>query len=93
MDGTQPAGTATRARSEQPNHLKRNATESEISAEVVFYARQHGGRAGGPTDRFRMPDGSRPGPDAVWFSPERWNAASDEERLPLNGARPVHLLK
>ena len=56
--------------------------ESEISAEVVFYARQHGGRAGGPTGRFRMPDGSRPGPDAVWFSPERWNAASAEQKRP-----------
>ena len=26
MDGTQPAGIATRARAAQPNHLKRNAT-------------------------------------------------------------------
>ena len=29
-----------------------------------------------------MPDGSRPGPDAVWFSPERWNAASAEQKRP-----------
>ena len=56
--------------------------ESEMTAEVVLYARTHGGKAGGPTGRFRMPDGSRPGPDAIWISDERWNAATDAERRP-----------
>ena len=56
--------------------------ESELAADVVLYARSRGGRAGGPTGRFRMPDGSRPGPDAVWISDERWNAAADEDRRP-----------
>lgn len=54
--------------------------ESEMAADVVLYARQHGGKAGGPSGRFRMPDGSRLGPDAVWISDGRWEAATDEER-------------
>ena len=42
----------------------------------------YGGRAGGPTARFIMPDGSRLGPDAYWISPERWNAAPPAARTP-----------
>ena len=56
--------------------------ETEMSADVAIYARAHGGKAGGPTGRFRMPDGSRKGPDAIWISDERWNAATEEERRP-----------
>ena len=56
--------------------------ETELTIDVGLYARAYGGKAGGPSGRFRMPDGSRPGPDAVWFSDERWNAATDEERRP-----------
>ena len=56
--------------------------ETELTAEVVIYSRAYGGKAGGPSGRFRMSDGSRPGPDAVWFSDERWNAATPEERRP-----------
>ena len=56
--------------------------ESEITADLVFYARSHGGRAGGPSGRFRLPDGSRLGPDAVWFSAERWDAAADADKQP-----------
>ena len=56
--------------------------ESEITADLVFYARWHGGRAGGPSGRFRLPDGSRAGPDAVWFSAERWDAAADADKQP-----------
>ena len=57
--------------------------ETEMTAELVIWNRAHGGgKAGGPTGRFRMPDGSRPGPDAIWISNERWNAATEEERRP-----------
>ena len=56
--------------------------ESEITADLVFYARSHGGRAGGPSGRFRLPDGSRLGPDAVWFSAERWDAAAAADKQP-----------
>ena len=56
--------------------------ETEFVIDLGIYARAHGGKAGGPTGRFRMPDGSRPGPDAIWISNERWNAATDEERRP-----------
>ena len=56
--------------------------ESEIAAEVVMRARSHGGRAGGPTSRFILSDGSRRGPDAWWMSEERWNALPPEARTP-----------
>ena len=56
--------------------------ETEFVIDLGIYARAHGSKAGGPTGRFRMPDGSRPGPDAIWISNERWNAATDEERRP-----------
>ena len=57
--------------------------ETEMVLELGIWNRSHGGgRVGGPTGRFRMPDGSRPGPDAVWISDERWNAATEEERRP-----------
>ncbi len=57
--------------------------ETEMTVELVIWNRAHGGgKAGGPTGRFRMPDGSRPGPDAIWISDERWNAATEEERRP-----------
>ena len=56
--------------------------EAEITAEVVMQARSHGGRVGGPTSRFILPDGSRRGPDAWWMSEERWNALPPEARTP-----------
>ena len=56
--------------------------ESEFAAILWLWADGYGGKAGGPTGRFRMPDGSRRGPDAVWISDERWNAATEEERRP-----------
>ena len=56
--------------------------EAEMSAEVVFYARAHGGLAGGPTSRFILPDRARRGPDAWWMSSERWATAPAEARTP-----------
>jgi Uma2 family endonuclease len=56
--------------------------ETEFAARLWLWSDGYGGKAGGPTGRFRMPDGSRPGPDAIWISDERWNAATEEERRP-----------
>ena len=56
--------------------------ESELAAETVMWARAYGGRAGGPTARFIMPDGSRLGPDAYWISAERWHSAPPAARQP-----------
>ena len=56
--------------------------ESELAAEAVMWARGYGGRAGGPTARFIMPDGSRLGPDAYWISAERWHSAPPAARQP-----------
>ena len=56
--------------------------ESEIVIRLGIWNDAHGGRVGGPSGRFRLPDGSRPGPDAVWFSAERWDAAADDDKQP-----------
>lgn len=57
--------------------------ETEMVLELGIWNRSYGGgRVGGSTGRFRMSDGSRRGPDAIWFSDERWNAATEEERRP-----------
>ena len=56
--------------------------ELEMAAAVLNWSRNHGGRAGGPTGRFILPDGSRIGPDAYWISDGRWNALPEEARTP-----------
>ena len=56
--------------------------ESEAVIEVGIWGRANGGRYGGPTSRFILPDGSRRGPDAWWISAERWNAAPSVARTP-----------
>ena len=56
--------------------------ESETVIDVGIWRREFGGRSGGPTARFIMPDGSRLGPDAWWISEERWNALPPESRTP-----------
>lgn len=56
--------------------------ELEMAAAVLDWSRNHGGRAGGPTGRFILPDGARIGPDAYWISDARWNALPEEARMP-----------
>ena len=56
--------------------------ESEIVIRLGIWNDAHGGRVGGPSGRFRLPDGSRAGPDAVWFSPERWDTAAAADKQP-----------
>ena len=56
--------------------------ESEAVIEVGIWGRANGGRYGGPTSRFILPDGSRRGPDAWWISPERWRSSPPEARQP-----------
>ena len=56
--------------------------ESEMVIDVGTWRREFGGRSGGPSSRFIMPDGSRLGPDAWWMSDERWNALPPEARTP-----------
>ncbi len=56
--------------------------EVELVTGVVTWSHDFGGRAGGPTARFWLADGSLRGPDAYWFSWERWNALATESRTP-----------
>ena len=56
--------------------------ETEFVIDLGVWNRDCGGKVGGPTGRFRMPDGSRLGSEAPGLSPERWNAATEEQRRP-----------
>ena len=56
--------------------------EFEVGLALGNWASDHGGRAGGPTSLFILPDGSRLSPDAWWISDERWNSLSNEARQP-----------
>ena len=65
-----------------PTGMPGDQHEAEMTAELIFRARERGGRAGGATSMFVLPDGSGLCPDAWWMSAERWNA------LPLEARRP-----
>ena len=56
--------------------------EATFAAHLVIWSEEYGGRAGGPTARFWLADGSLRGPDAYWFSWERWNDLPEEARTP-----------
>ena len=56
--------------------------ETEMVIAVGVWSHGYGGRAGGPTSRFWLADGSLRGPDAYWFSWERWNTLPTESRTP-----------
>ena len=59
--------------------------ETELAADLVVWARQHGGVAFGATSRFALPDGSYFGPDAAWISLERRHLLDE----PVRRAFPV----
>ena len=67
--------------------------ESEMTAELVFRAREHGGLAGGSTSMFVLPDGSRLCPDAWWMSEERWRSLPEEARRPFRVVVPDFLVE
>jgi Uma2 family endonuclease len=67
--------------------------EAEMTAGLVIGAREHGGRAGGPTSMFILPDGSRSCPDAWWMSEERWNSLPAEARRPFRAVVPDFLVE
>ena len=56
--------------------------EVDFVVELATWSRGYGGRAGGPTARFWLIDGSLRGPDAYWFSWERWNDLPEAARTP-----------
>ena len=56
--------------------------QTELMASVGRWAWETGGRPGGPTSAFWLVDGSLRGPDAYWFSAERWSGAPMEARQP-----------
>ena len=65
-----------------PTGLPGDWYEAEVVVEVGIWGREHGGKYGGSTSLFVLPDGSRLGPDAWWMSDERWNALPEEARTP-----------
>ena len=65
-----------------PTGLPGSFFENELATDTTIWARAHGGKVQGPTGRFLLPDGSRPGPDVSWISDERWNAMTRSGGLP-----------
>ena len=62
--------------------------EIELAGELMFWARQNGGVAYGPSGRFILPDESRFGPDAAWIREERRNELMLPENLPFAHIAP-----
>ena len=55
----------------EPTGSPGSVYETELAGELLFWSRQHGGIAFGPSSRFVLPDGSHFGPDAAWIPEER----------------------
>ena len=62
--------------------------EYDFGLALGNWALEYGGRAGGPTSRFVLPDESRLGPDAWWISEERWNSLPATARRPFRAVVP-----
>lgn len=62
--------------------------EYDFGLALGNWALEYGGRAGGPTSRFVLPDGSRLGPDAWWISQERWSSLPAAARRPFRAMVP-----
>ncbi len=62
--------------------------ETELAGDLLFWARQHGGIAFGPTSRFILPDGSRFGPDAAWIPDERRHEITSPQNRPFPRIAP-----
>ena len=67
--------------------------EIELAGELVFWARQNGGVAYGPSSRFVLPDGSRFGPDAAWICEERRDELMLPENLPFGSIVPDFIVE
>jgi len=65
-----------------PTGLPGSLFENELATDTTIWARTYGGKVQGPTGRFLLPDGSRPGPDVSWISDERWNSMAPSGDLP-----------
>ena len=67
--------------------------QAEIMTSLGVWAREAGGRAGGPTSAFWLVDGSLRGPDTWWMSAERWNSLPAEARKPFRAGVPDFLVE
>ena len=67
--------------------------QTEIMASVGMWAREAGGRAGGPTSAFWLGDGSLRGPDTWWMPAERWNSLPADARKPFRAGTPDFLVE
>ena len=72
----------------EPTGYPGSVYETELAADLVVWARQHGGIAFGSASRFAMPDGSYFGPDAAWVSEERRHLLDEPVRRAFPRAAP-----
>ena len=60
--------------------LRGNRQETELNAEMTIFRRANGGVNVSQSSRFRLATGAIRGPDAAWFTQERYDAATEHER-------------
>lgn len=66
---------------------------SEITSELVQWAKHYGGRTFDSSTLFRLPNGAKRSPDASWISIERWNALSSSDRKKFPPLCPDFLIE
>jgi Uma2 family endonuclease len=62
--------------------------ETELTADLAIWARTNGGFVRGPTARFRLPDGSRPGPDVSWVAENHRAELLSAQNRPFSSFAP-----
>lgn len=63
-----------------PNASRTSPKNAELVAQLVAYAKTHGGKAFGPDAGFTMPDKALLSPDGAWIAEDRWRALTEEQR-------------
>ncbi|MEM8585307.1 MAG: Uma2 family endonuclease [Bacteroidota bacterium] len=65
--------------------------ENEIAAELLFYAREHGGRALSSSTGFRLPDGAVRSPDASYVTEDQMERFTQEDLKYFLAVVPVFI--
>ncbi|SNS83110.1 Endonuclease, Uma2 family (restriction endonuclease fold) [Granulicella rosea] len=77
-----------------PSGLEGSSWNSEIIAELIFWARTDGrGKVFDSNGGFTLPDSSMRSPDAAWVSWSRWNALPPEERKVFGRITPEFIIE
>ena len=77
-----------------PTGLEGSNWNSELNAELVFWARRDGrGKVFDSNGGFTLPEGSMRAPDAAWVSWRQWNAVPREEQKRFGRVSPEFVVE